>query len=154
MDLARNLKYETVARLNPTPAWSVQRGAAVADAVALMRDRRVGCVLICDGKRIAGIFTERDLVRRILAVGRPLTTPIAECMTPEPVTVQPREPISTAIRRMQRGGYRHLPVVVDGKPVGILSVKRIVTYLVEHFPSVVSNLPPDPHGLPRKREGA
>ena len=57
---------------------------------------------------------------------------------------------------MEEGGYRHLPVVVDDRPVGILSVKRIVHYLVEHFPATVYNLPPDAPTLnhPPKREGA
>src|SRR5947209_9812096 len=134
MDLARNLKHETVSRLNPTPPWHVQRGQAVSDAVQLMRDKRVGCVLVCEGRQVVGIFTERDLLRRVLAAGRPLDVPVQECMTPTPVTVQPRDPISLAIKRMQKGGYRHLPVVLDdGRSVGILSVKRVVRYLAGHF---------------------
>jgi CBS domain-containing protein len=155
MDLARNLKHETVSRLNPTPPWHVQRSQAVGDAVQLMRDKGVGCVLVCDGRQVVGIFTERDLLRKVLAAGRPLNVPVADCMTADPVTVQPRDPISLAIKRMQRGGYRHLPVVVDdGRPVGILSVKRVVHYLVEHFPSAVYNLPPRTPARPPKREGA
>jgi signal-transduction protein with cAMP-binding, CBS, and nucleotidyltransferase domain len=154
MDLARNLRHEPVARLNPTPPWGIQRTQTVADAVQVMRQRRVGCILVCEGRQIVGIFTERDLVRRILAAGQPLSLPITECMTPEPVTVQPRDPISVAIKRMQKGGYRHLPVVVDGRPTGILSVKRVISYLVSHFPGTVYNLPPRPNGVPPKREGA
>ena len=74
-------------------------------------------------------------------------------MTPEPVTVHPKDPIATAIRRMEEGGYRHLPVVVDGKAVGVLSVKRVVHYLVEHFPAMVYNLPPKTQSiLPRAKE--
>jgi CBS domain-containing protein len=154
MDLARNLKSETVSRLNPTAAWCVQPTQTVADAVRLMRDKRVGCVLVCECRRIVGIFTERDLLRRVLAEGRPLSVPVVQCMTPDPVTVQMRDPISLAIRRMQTGGHRHLPVLKDGKPVGILSVKRVVHYLAEHFPVVVYNLPPHPKSGVRKREGA
>ena len=154
MDLVRNLKSETVSRLYPTQAWLVQTGRPVADAVKLMREKKVGCVLVCEQRRIVGIFTERDLLRRVLAQGRSLETPIDECMTPEPVTVHPKDPISCAIKRMQKGGYRHLPVVIDEKPVGILSVKRIVHYLVEHFPTMVYNLPPHPQPIQPQREGA
>jgi len=75
-------------------------------------------------------------------------------MTGDPVTVNLRDPISVALKWMQQGGYRHLPVVVDGKPVGILSIKRVVHYLVEHFPATVYNLPPHPHPIAQKREGA
>jgi CBS domain-containing protein len=55
---------------------------------------------------------------------------------------------------MEEGGYRHLPVVDQaGRPLGVLSVKRIVHYLVEHFPSTIYNLPPDPNAFPRRAEG-
>jgi CBS domain-containing protein len=154
MDLARNLKTDIVARLNPTPPWYVLPSQTVAEAVQLMRDKKVGCVLVCVERRVVGIFTERDLLRRVLASGRPLQTSVGECMTAEPVTVHPREPISCAIKRMQKGGYRHLPVVIEGRPVGILSVKRIVHYLVEHFPATIYNLPPNLRVAPQKREGA
>ena len=154
MELARNLKVESVSRLNPTPPWQVAPTQTVAEAVQLMRERKVGCVLVCADQRIVGIFTERDLMHRVLATGMPLSRPISESMTPNPVVLHPKDSISTAIRRMEEGGYRHLPVVVDGKPVGILSVKRIVHYLVEHFPATVYNLPPDPQAIQHQREGA
>jgi CBS domain-containing protein len=94
-------------------------------------------------------------MRRILAPGKPLTVRVAECMTPNPVTVHPKDPISLAVGRMEEGGYRHLPVVDEaGRPIGVLSVKRIVHYLVEHFPATVYNLPPDPASVPSEREGA
>ncbi|MBY0458338.1 MAG: CBS domain-containing protein, partial [Gemmataceae bacterium] len=60
-----------------------------------------------------------------------------------------------AVERMQKGGYRHVPVVdEDNRPVGVLSAKRIVHYLVEHFPATVYNLPPDPDRVPDTAEGA
>ncbi len=155
MDLARNLKSETVARLYPSQPWLVQVGQPVADAVKLMREKKVGCVLVCDPqRRIVGIFTERDLLRRVLAQSKPLEVPMRDCMTPDPISVRPQDSISCAIKRMQKGGYRHLPVVIDGKPVGILSVKRIVHYLVEHFPGMVYNLPPHAPPSQPRREGA
>lgn len=143
MDLARNLKVESVSRLRPTPAWSVTPETTIAQAVSYMCDKNVGCVLVCADRKIVGIFTERDLMRRVLAPGLDLKTPIVECMTPGPVTVDPKDPINVAIKHMLEGGYRHLPVVHEGRPLGILSVKRIVHYIVEHFPSTVYNLPPD-----------
>jgi CBS domain-containing protein len=154
MGLARNLKHETVSALSPTPPWHVHPTQTVAETVKVMRDRKVGCVLVCVERRVVGIFTERDLVRRVLAPGRPLTDRIGDHMTADPVTVHPRDPIGMAIKRMFRGGYRHLPVVVDGRPTGILSVKRVVHYLVEHFPVAVYNQPPEHRALPQKREGA
>ncbi len=94
-------------------------------------------------------------MRRVLAAGRPLTTAVADCMTLDPVIVGPKEPIGLAIRRMEEGGYRHLPVIDEaGRPVGVLSVKRIVHYLAEHFPATVYNQPPDPASFPTEPEGA
>jgi CBS domain-containing protein len=154
MDLARNLKVESVSRLHPTPPRMLRPTQTVAEAVTLMRHEQVGCVLVCENQHVVGIFTERDLMRRVMATGLPLTLPLSECMTADPVTVHPKEPIGSAVRRMEEGGYRHLPVVDDGKPVGILSVKRIVHYLVEHFPGTVYNLPPDPGAVQQEREGA
>jgi CBS domain-containing protein len=76
-------------------------------------------------------------------------------MTANPVVVHPKESIATAVRRMEEGGYRHLPVVDPaGQPVGVLSVKRIVNYLAEHFPSTIYNQPPDPGAFPLEPEGA
>lgn len=154
MDLARILKIESVSRLNPTPPWQVQIHQTVAEAVRLMREQSVGCVLVCENRKIAGIFTERDLLRRVLGPGLSLDLPVTQCMTLHPVTVDLKDSIATAIRQMEEGGYRHLPVIHDDKPVGILSVKRIVHYLVEHFPATVFCLPPESKPAQPRREGA
>jgi len=155
MDLAKNLKIDSVSRLHPTAPHQVAPAATLAQATALMRKEKVGCLLVCDNDRLVGVFTERDLMVRALAAGKTLDRPVSECMTPDPVTVHLKDPIAVAVRRMETGGYGHLPVVDgDGKPVGVLSVKRIVHYLVEHFPATVYNLPPDPASVPGEREGA
>jgi CBS domain-containing protein len=156
MELARNLKVESILRLQPAPPVCMRTADPVADAVAAMRANRTGCVLLCaaDGS-LLGVFTERDLVRRVVAPGLPLTVALSRVMTPDPVTVSPSEAIAQAVRRMQRGPFRHLPVVTEsGRPVGVLSVRRIVHYLVEHFPSTICCLPPDPNVYPLEREGA
>jgi CBS domain-containing protein len=155
MDLARNLKIESVSRLNPHPALQVAPSLPVCAALDQMRQANIGCVLVCEGCRLVGIFTERDLLRRVLAVGKSLSLPVSEVMTADPVTVQTKDPIAVVVRRMEEGGYRHLPVLDQRqKPVGVLSVKRVVRYLVEHFPATVYNLPPDPAAVPQQAEGA
>lgn len=155
MELPRNLKVDSVSRLNPAEPHTISEHAPVTDAVALMRLHRVSCVLVVRDECLVGIFTERDLLTRLLAVAKPLTLAVGECMTPAPVTVNPKDPVRTAIKRMQSGGYRHLPVVEeDGRPVGVLSAKQIVQYLAEHFPTTVYNQPPDPQQVPTTAEGA
>jgi CBS domain-containing protein len=86
MELARNLRKDPVSRLDPSPARVLGRSAAVADAVDLMRRENVGCVLVCDGERLVGLFTERDLMTRVLAVGKPLSHPVADVITADPET--------------------------------------------------------------------
>jgi len=155
MELARNLKIDSISRLRPTPAHCVRPDQTVAEAVALMIQNRVGCVLVCRGDELVGIFTERDLLRRVLAPGLPLTVSLDSCMTASPVVVRPKDSVTGAVRHMEEGGYRHLPVVDEkGKPLGMLSVKRIVHYLAEHFPATIYNLPPDPSVFPLRAEGA
>jgi CBS domain-containing protein len=155
MELPRNLKIDSVSRLHPTAPRQVQPTQTIAEAVALMRQEAVGCLLVCNGPRLIGVFTERDLMRRVLAAHQPLNQPVARFMTPDPVCVHPKDPIGLAVRRMEEGGYRHLPVVDEaGRPLGVLSVKRIVHYLVEHFAGLVYNQPPDPGAVNQEREGA
>jgi CBS domain-containing protein len=155
MELARNLKVESVSRLLPGPPVIMAEEQTVQEAVESMRRYRVGCVVVCRDDRPVGIFTERDLLRRVLAEDRPFHLPLKDCMTPDPVVVELKDSINTALRLMEEGGYRHLPVVDSaGRPRGVLSVKRIVHYLVEHFPATIHNQPPEPHCYPSKPEGA
>jgi len=96
--------------------------STVREAAREMRDRRVGCVLITGDGRLEGIFTERDLVGRVVAEGRdPDGTRLAEVMTKGPDTIGPAATAIDALRRMQDGGYRHLPVVEGDKLLGIVS---------------------------------
>lgn len=96
--------------------------ASVYDAACAMRDWGVGAVLITDHGRLTGIFTERDLISRVVACDRePKTTALADVMTAEPTTIAPEATALEALRLMEDGGYRHLPVVAGGDLLGIIS---------------------------------
>jgi CBS domain-containing protein len=155
MNVAKILKIDSVSHLDPLSPLQITPNRTVGEAVALMRERGVGSVLVCHGPVLEGIFTERDLMRRVLAAGKPLTTPISACMTPKPATVGLKDSIASAVRLMEQGGYRHLPVVDEiGRPISMVTVKRIMSYLAEHFPTIICNQPPDPDAVPLEREGA
>lgn len=98
--------------------------AAVREAVRLMAERRIGAILVMEAGGLAGIFTERDIVNRVVAAGRdPDGTELAEVMTPNPRTIESAAPALTALRVMQNGQFRHLPVMRNGRLSGILSLR-------------------------------
>jgi CBS domain-containing protein len=97
--------------------------ATVREACRCMRERRIGAVLITEGdRRLLGIFTGRDAVHRVLAEGKSSArTKLAEVMTRDPSTMPPGRTAIEALRLMEDGRYRHVPIVDDGKVVGIVS---------------------------------
>lgn len=104
------------------PPATAATSATVYEAALLMKERGKGALLVLDGSKLAGIFTERDALFRVIAVGRdPITTRVGEVMTPQPQSIHPDEPFVHALRVMHRGGFRHLPVVEHGRPLGIVS---------------------------------
>ena len=96
----------------------------VAAAAELMKRNHVGALMVVEHGRLAGIFTERDAVFRVLAEGRdPTTTRIFDVMTPKPRTIDPDRAVGHALMIMYDGGFRHVPVVENDKPVGMISAR-------------------------------
>jgi CBS domain-containing protein len=107
----------------------------VSEAARLMTKNKVGVVLVEDG-RFVGIFTERDALFRVLAEGRDAqTTRIADVMTPDPLTIHPDKPFGHALHIMYENGFRHVPVVKEGKPLGIVSARDALSLELDEFES-------------------
>ena len=154
MDFQLNLNTETVNECHPSEALCVAPTASVGEAMRQMKEQNRGAVLVCNDRIIIGIFTERDALK-MMAAGGGFDKPIQECMTADPVVLRARDMVGKAIRLMARGGYRRLPIVDEqGRSTGIIRVEGIMHYLVEHFPAVIYNLPPEPHYSTQQREGA
>lgn len=102
---------------------TLRPGATVKEACRSMRDRRVGAVLVTDAEQhLLGIFTGRDAVGRVLAEGKDASaTTVGDVMTRHPDTMPPGRSAIEALRMMQDGGYRHVPVIDNGKVVGVVS---------------------------------
>lgn len=100
-------------------------GMSVLDAAKAMAEARIGSLLIVDGKgTLTGIFTERDALNRVLAKGLdPAKTPLADVMTGKLQTITPDRPLGHALHLMYEGGFRHVPVVENGKPLGMISAR-------------------------------
>ena len=106
----------------------------VKDAANLLKARRVGAVAVVEEEKLIGIFTERDALFRVVAEGRdPQTTRLAEVMTRNPQSIHPDKPFPDALRIMHEGGFRHVPVVEDGRPVGIISARDALGPELEDF---------------------
>lgn len=120
----------TIRRLDLEPPLTVQPDTSITEVVETMRNAHHGSVVVCDGKTLVGIFTERDVLTR--AVGRecdPDTTRVGSLMSSDPLTLTSDDPIAYAIHRMVVQGWRHIPIVDAGRVVGILSVRNVLRHL-------------------------
>ena len=100
-------------------------GTTIAEAASLMAQRRVGSAMVMEGERLLGIFTERDIVKALSQDGSATHQSIGHWMTRAPQTVSPDATVEEALRRMVDGGFRHLPVVEDGRVIGMLSMRDV-----------------------------
>ena len=128
----------------------------VAEAVRAMALQRCGCVLVTRGRQLLGIFSERDVMTRIVAPGlAPGESFVADHMTAHPETLRPHDEVAYALNIMSIGGFRHVPVVESGGDlVGIVSVRDIVAMLVDNFREEILTLPPrPPRHAPSSRHG-
>lgn len=106
------------------PILTTSDDITVGEAARRMAAARVGSIMITDGQRLRGIFTERDALVRVLAAGlNPESTMLDQVMTAKVVTASPDRPLGHALHIMYEGGFRHVPIVEDGKPVGMVSAR-------------------------------
>jgi CBS domain-containing protein len=119
----------------------------VAEAVTVMAEKHIGVVPILKGHRLVGIFSERDLLRRVVAKGRSLEkTTLGEVMTPDPVTAGPDEDRQSAIQKMQTAGCRHLPIVVNEYVVDMISTRDLLFVEIEERDQEIAALRGYIHG--------
>jgi CBS domain-containing protein len=133
----------------------VDAQSTIVAAVNAMNEHRTGCVLVSQKDRLVGIFTERDVLTRVIFRDHARTMLVDTVMTKNPETLEASATIAFALNMMSVGGYRHIPIVDKaGKPVGVVSVRDIVDFLVELFPEGVHNLPDSPEkSIPRSLDG-
>ena len=107
--------------------FAVQRSASVAEAARMMETHNVGIVAVLEGERLVGVFSERDVVRRVLNHGRdPLRTSVGDTMTTNIVVAAPDEDYQEAMRKMDRANIRHLPVVDGDRMISMLSIRDLM----------------------------
>ncbi len=134
----------------------VEVGTSVRKSIEKMLARHIGCLLVVKDKKYCGIFTERDLLLKVAGSDLNLeTAKIDDVMTPDPVQIELEDTVETALRLMVKGGYRHICIVDENDhPLSVVSIRNIVSYIVEFFPQDILNLPPHPIRIGTKnREG-
>jgi CBS domain-containing protein len=155
-DLESALLLETLDNVTTQPPLVVDAGATLAETIGRMREGLRGCALVIDAGRLVGIFTERDVLMRV--VGCPIDferTAVRDYMTRDPVTLPSDSSVAFALNRMLIEGFRHIPLVdQQGHPTGVVSMRLLIEYLSDFFNRDLLNLPPEPRASFRNREGA
>ena len=125
----------------------------VRDALGQMREARRSCVIAMSGDRPAGIFTERDVLMRCMEEAFDWEQPLSTVLTPDIITMESGASVGDAIATMQRHQLRTLPVVREGRILGLVRTGDLLRHLVEEFPEDILNLPPRPHQRMETQEG-
>jgi CBS domain-containing protein len=121
--------------------WTCSPNATLMDALKLMAEKNIGALLVMEGDRIAGIISERDIARRIVEKEKCLLDePVSGFMTEDVVVVRPDQSTQDCMQLMTREHFRHLPVVEDGKLVGMISIGDVVRALLGEQESTISGL--------------
>ena len=135
---------EAVARLLEQKTERVETvtpQTTIGEAITAMNQRNIGSILVMDGERLVGIFTERDVLTRVVPQGLdPRRTPVGEVMTRNPVTITPTRTVQEAMMIMTDSRKRHLPVLQGGKVVGVVSIGDVTRWLVRDQQRTIEDL--------------
>ena len=152
---ARSLHAEKVTALAQREPLLVEAGTTVSATIQRMRAARGEPALIVQDGRLVGIFTERDVLLKVLGRDVPADAPVDRVMKPRPETLTEDATLGQAAHLMDRGRFRHVPIVdAEGRPVLTLRQQDILAYIAEAFPEEILNLPPRPHQRLEEPEGA
>ncbi|QQS48240.1 MAG: CBS domain-containing protein [Acidobacteriota bacterium] len=155
MKVSSRLNNVRIRELTLRPAVLVERDASISETVQSMKAKNYGVALICDHGRLIGIFTERDLLNRVIGENVGYDEPIERVMTGEPQSLSIDDTVADAMQIMQQGDFRNIPLRNgEGKASGVLTVREIISFFAEHFPEEALNLPPDPGQPITQAEGA
>lgn len=124
-----------------TQVWVVAPDQTVLDALRVMADKEVGALLVTSGEKVVGILSERDYARKIVLKGKSSeSTPVADVMSSDVTSVSPRQSIEECMAVMTEKRIRHLPVIDEGKLVGIVSIGDLVKAVIEDQKFQISQL--------------
>ncbi len=130
----RGLLKDRIEALQPKTPLTVTPQTSIGQVLTQMIAQSIGCVMIVEEDKLLGIFSEFDALMKINTGAAQLTDrPISSVMTSEPVTLEGKNKIAFALHQMHVGGYRHLPIMTDGKLTGVISIRDILNYLTQRI---------------------
>jgi len=151
---SRKAREDSVRSMETDDYVCIAPTTPLAKAIEAMKADEGGCAVVCaaDGL-VVGIFTERDLLTKVVGTDIDLNTPVQNLMSPVVATLTADATIGDAVTLMNDRGYRNIPLVRDGKLVGSISVFDIISYLAESYPKATMNLPPNPDQVMDSTDG-
>jgi CBS domain-containing protein len=151
---SRMARQDSVSSMETDDYVCIGPSTPLAKAIKAMKKDEGGCAIVCakDGS-VVGIFTERDLLTKIVGQTVDESAPVSDWMSPIVATLTPDATIGEAVAIMNDKGYRNIPLVKDGKLVGSISVFDVIRYLAESYPKTTMNLPPNPNQVMDSTDG-
>lgn len=151
---SRKAREDSVSSMETDDFVCIAPTTPLSQAIESMKQDEGGCAIVCaaDGS-VVGIFTERDLLTKIVGQQIDLNAPVSDWMSQIVSTLTPDATIGAAVAIMNDKGYRNIPLVKDGKLVGSISVFDVISYLAESYPKTTMNLPPNPDQVMESTDG-
>ncbi|MBT3984117.1 MAG: CBS domain-containing protein [Bacteriovoracaceae bacterium] len=147
---------EPISELRMPAVKAVEESTTIEAAIKIMQENHFGSLIIIKNGKLSGIVTERDiLMKACLKIDNWSKTPVSQIMTADPVSLQATDMIAHVLHNMHVGGFRHIPIVNEsGEPISLVSIKDIVSFVIEHFPPEIINVVSHPFRGKSIREGA
>jgi CBS domain-containing protein len=125
---------DRIVSLEPKPPLTVGPEEPVGKVLKKMVNHSIGCVMIMEGDQLLGIFSERDALMKLNIDALQLADqPIQSVMTANPITLEAKDKIAFALHKMNVGGYRHVPILTQGKLTGVISIRYILAYMTKRL---------------------
>jgi CBS domain-containing protein len=151
---SRKARQDSVSSMETDDYVCLSPATSLAQTIEAMKRDEGGCAIICaDDGSVVGIFTERDLLTKVIGQEVDLSTPVRDLMSPVVATLTRDATIGDAVTIMNDKGYRNVPLVRNGQLVGSISVFDVIGYLAESYPQTTMNLPPNPDQVMENTEG-
>ena len=153
-DAPRRARNDSVTLMHTDDFVCIEPDTPLAEAIEKMKQDEGGCAIVCNEEgRVVGIFTERDLLNKVIGRDVDLNSPVGDFMSMAVETLTTDATIGDAVQVMNEKSYRNIPLVKDGRLIGSISVFDVITYLAESYPKETMNLPPVPAQVMDTPEG-